>query len=125
GQRHGVELCLRNLYCDAMMSSPMFIYKQQNQYEIGSIAFSQHPLNLAAALRQTTPGNRHDTVSLQMLFNDDMIHQQLLPQLHELSRQSAPDQSLLLIKLSPYGERPIQRWLLSHANDETAAIVLQ
>lgn len=95
-QLHGIELCLRNLYCAALMSLPMFLHKQPGKpLALEQVGYSKSIGRLTQLINsEESPAN----MDAGVLFQPEAWQDIILPRLNELSRTSTPDRLLLALR---------------------------
>ena len=121
---NGLELCLRNLYCDAPPTVPLYFYQNNKRQVTLRRAGLSRWQTAWLTLLQGLPGSRASNLNVQPLLRGDSLTTMLLPELQGLSRSDRPRRKLLLLKLyREQGEAVLRtEW---HAADQldTAAIL--
>lgn len=100
---HGLELCLRNLYCQAPPTVPLFFYQNKKRHITLRRAGLSRWLTVWHQLLNSLPGSSAQSLNIQPILRGDNLRSQLIPALQDLSRANTPTRKLLLLKL--YHER--------------------
>lgn len=124
---NGLELCLRNLYCDAPGSLPVFLYRnKQHKTSVRRAGLSNWPSGWTQLLSKL-PGSQKNAINLQPLLRGSSLIEHLLPRLNQMDRTSEPVTLLLLLRLyRQNGEDIIQtQWLESNDNHAIDSFIEQ
>lgn len=121
---NGIELCLRNLYCAAPPSVPLYLYQNKKRQitlkRAGISVWQSGWSRLLASL----PGSGADNINIQPVLRGDSLTTEILPVLHDLSRADRPQTKLLLIKLyREQGESVLQTLWQSYDAIDTAKLL--
>ncbi len=112
GSIYGLELCLRNLYCNALMTLPLFLKKPRaKKMSLHRVGVS--PLNEPmkdSCLELSSPG----MLNLQPILSETFIQDILEPAWAELEADSRPWRTTLLVRRSIESNmlRTRRMWLL-------------
>lgn len=129
GTVHGLELCLRNLYCNALMTLPMFLKKPRNQklalHRVG-VSPLDEPLK-AKALENAPP----TLVNLQSILSEHFIRDTLEQAWADLEPNSRPWRATIMVRrnIEKNALRTRRMWLLptvpnsEHAKDAKKFLV--
>lgn len=96
---HGLELCLRNLYCQSPPTVPLFFYQNKKRQITLRRAGLSSWLTVWHQLLNSLPGSSAESLNIQPVLRGDNLHTELIPALQDLSRADKPERKLLLIKL--------------------------
>lgn len=124
---NGLELCLRNLYCDAPASLPVFLYRnKKRRTSVRRAGLSKWPSGWAKLLDKF-PGSQPSAINLQPLLRGSSLTEELLPRLNEMDRTSEPVTLLLLLRLyRQNGEDIVQtQWLEDNDNQAIESFIEQ
>jgi len=124
---NGLELCLRNLYCDAPGSLPVFLYRNKKRNtSVRRAGLSNWPSGWAKLLAKF-PGSQPSAINLQPLLRGSSLTEELLPRLNEMDRTSEPVTLLLLLRLyRQNGEDIVQtQWLEGNDNQAIESFIEQ
>lgn len=96
---NGIELCLRNLYCNAPPTVPLFLYQNtKRQTDLRRAGLSAWPTAWHQLLNGL-PGSSNHNLNLQPVFRGGGVTTELIPELQDMTRADRPVRKLLLIKL--------------------------
>jgi|TARA_R100001440_G_scaffold1213_2_gene4037 hypothetical protein len=124
---NGLELCLRNLYCDAPGSLPIFFYRnKKRKTSVRRAGLSNWPSDWVRLLSKL-PGSQQSALNLQPLMRGSSVTEKLLPKLEDMDRTSEPVTLLLLLRLyRQSGEDIVQtQWLESNDNHAIESFIEQ
>ena len=124
---NGLGLCLRNLYCDAPGSMPVFIYRNKKRKISVRRAGLSNWRSGWSKLLEKLPASQQSALNLQPLLRGDSVANELLPQLDEMDRTSEPVTLLLLLRLyRQSGEDIVQtQWLKSNDHHAIESFIEQ
>ncbi|RTE86016.1 MULTISPECIES: PilZ domain-containing protein [Gammaproteobacteria] len=112
GTVHGLQLCLRNLYCNALMSLPLFLKKPKGQkfsMHRAGVSPLKEPLKLSC--KELSEGYN---LNLQPLLSESFIQKYLAPTWLGMEENSAPWTCTTLVRRSiEDGELRTRRLMLS------------
>lgn len=124
---NGLALCLRNLYCDAPASLPLFLYRnKKRKTAVRRVGISSWDSGWSALL-SGFPGSQHSALNLQPALRGDALTDVLLPHLNEMDRSSEPVCLLLLVRVyHQNGEAIVQsQWVQDGDNATIESFVEQ
>ncbi|WP_290654144.1 PilZ domain-containing protein [Idiomarina sp.] len=96
---NGIELCLRNLYCAAPPSVPLYLYQNKKRQVTLRRAGVSSWRSGWARLLANLPGSGADNLNIQPVLRGSSLNTEILPPLQALSRSDRPLKKLLLVKL--------------------------
>ncbi|MGM0525870.1 MAG: PilZ domain-containing protein [Pseudomonadota bacterium] len=120
---NGIELCLRNLYCQAPPTVPLFLYQNKKRQVTLRRAGHSNWSTFWHQLLLSLPGSTESSLNIQPVLRGSSFETQIIPELQQLYRSDRPVRKLLLIKLyREQGESILQTEWLTVSNADTALI---
>lgn len=106
---NGIELCLRNLYCQAPPSVPLFLYQNNKRHiTLRRAGVSSWQSGWLQLLKQL-PGSNERSLNVQPVLRGSNLTTEVIPAMQQLTRSDRPITKLLLIKLyREQGEEVLQ-----------------
>lgn len=96
---NGIELCLRNLYCQAPPTVPLFLYQnKKRQITLRRAGISTWQTGWSRLLSHL-PGSSGESLNIQPFLRGSSLSKEILPPLNDRQRSDRPLQKLLLVKL--------------------------
>lgn len=98
GTLSGLELCLRNLYCNALMSLPLFLSKASSKkIRVQRAGLSRLNETLKQYCLEVSSSN---TLNLQPLLSEAFLHEVIEPAWLELEPNTSPWRTTLIVRRS-------------------------
>lgn len=117
GTVHGLQLCLRNLYCNALMSLPLFLKKPKGEklsMHRAGVSSLKEPLRLSC--QELSEGI---SLNLQPILSETFIQKNITPSWLAMEENSLPEESTVLVRRSvENGELRTRRLNISNGVNE-------
>lgn len=121
GTVHGLQLCLRNLYCNSLMTLPLFLKREKNA------GLSLHRAGVSS-LNETLKkiclqGSDEEVLNIEPVVPDVVLERTIIPAWERLEQSSFPWTATLMIQrtLENNTIRSRRKWLLPSAYEEKEA----
>ncbi len=120
GTQHGLQLCLRNLYCNALMSLPLFIKKPKGDVtELHRVGVSLLDEPVKTSCMAFSRGSK---LNLTPILDEDFMNGSLFKYAKAMNEQSRPWSTIVLVtRWVEKGKLRVRRLRLTDATDPALA----